>query len=585
MTKLPESQAYKPCIFVYSREKAFNDLASELFLRYEYTVTVIRNPNAIIPSIYDRVPLLIVADVEPQDTAAMIILANIKTDSVISYIPVVLLGDHNPEHPGVRQVDTTLGRGTDIDDLLAQIALLIDKTRHQLDVNPFSLLPGHHTTMEQLRMAIELSGVYAACHVMARGIELVSSMHGIMSADVLYQSITDYVAESLRTSSPGGWFLGQSAKYTVSVVLPRNMGIDFAQRLVDEFDHRYPALLKHATQASFSSFRDPNVHLYSEKCRLSLVAAIQPLDKTIYPGADELMREWDHIGARLKHCNRSVLFVDKTAPGSGDAPPEIAGRVYPATETFAPEDSSGTEQGLKDLDYFTRKGEIRTHFQPIVDYWEMNIHAFEALSRFRRKDGTLAHPEMLFDTARQSNLLIELDLRCLRMALQRAAALKIKEKIFLNINRETFIRLIHHMSIISECGVRPEQLVFELTEHSLRGERSGIMVTKKLCDELGIGVAFDDAGTGAVSFREIGEIRPRYIKLDRAIIAGITRSALKKRHVLSMRAFARGAGAMIVAEGIEMGSEFDYLKSLRMDYAQGFFIAKPAAEPPRRVGP
>jgi EAL domain-containing protein (putative c-di-GMP-specific phosphodiesterase class I) len=91
-----------------------------------------------------------------------------------------------------------------------------------------------------------------------------------------------------------------------------------------------------------------------------------------------------------------------------------------------------------------------------------------------------------------------------------------------------------------------------------------------------VGLAIDDAGAGFASLRHVIELRPDYVKLDRALVGGVHRDDSRRAVVAGMVQFARTAGCELIAEGVEIQAEHDALAELGVTYGQGNLYAAPA---------
>lgn len=95
----------------------------------------------------------------------------------------------------------------------------------------------------------------------------------------------------------------------------------------------------------------------------------------------------------------------------------------------------------------------------------------------------------------------------------------------------------------------------------------------------GVLLAVDDAGAGYASFRHILALRPDYIKLDRALIAGIDADPGRRALVKAVTSFAGDIGATVIAEGIQTAPELHAVTALGAQAAQGRHLAPPAPIP------
>jgi EAL domain-containing protein (putative c-di-GMP-specific phosphodiesterase class I) len=93
-------------------------------------------------------------------------------------------------------------------------------------------------------------------------------------------------------------------------------------------------------------------------------------------------------------------------------------------------------------------------------------------------------------------------------------------------------------------------------------------------------LAVDDAGAGFASLRHILEVRPAYVKLDLALVQGVSEDDARRALVAGMVHFARDAGFILIAEGIETPADLATLRMLGVEMGQGFLLGRPDRRQP-----
>lgn len=88
-------------------------------------------------------------------------------------------------------------------------------------------------------------------------------------------------------------------------------------------------------------------------------------------------------------------------------------------------------------------------------------------------------------------------------------------------------------------------------------------------------VALDDYGSGNNFMMAVNIFDPDVIKIDRALIAGIQEDEDKQRHLDRLIDRFHRRGCEVLAEGIELREELDYLCGRSVDYLQGFYLGRP----------
>ena len=93
--------------------------------------------------------------------------------------------------------------------------------------------------------------------------------------------------------------------------------------------------------------------------------------------------------------------------------------------------------------------------------------------------------------------------------------------------------------------------------------------------ELGARLAVDDVGAGYSGLRQIIEVLPDYLKLDRSLVSDIDSDPDRAALVSAIAGYSRHVRSLLVAEGIEREEERRTLESLDVPLAQGFHLAMP----------
>ena len=133
--------------------------------------------------------------------------------------------------------------------------------------------------------------------------------------------------------------------------------------------------------------------------------------------------------------------------------------------------------------------------------------------------------------------------------------------------------------LLKQHGVEGDRLVLEITEQL--AVRFAARTDKQiaLLRDLGCELAIDDFGTGYSSFGYLKRLPVDYLKIDGSFIRGLARDRVDQAAVRMIGEVARAAGIETVAEYVTSAATFELLAKYGIDYAQGYFIGKPAAAP------
>lgn len=222
------------------------------------------------------------------------------------------------------------------------------------------------------------------------------------------------------------------------------------------------------------------------------------------------------------------------------------------------------------IDDLLFQSSFRPVFQPIVNLSNNEVVGIEALSRFDA-DVNLGVEE-IFQKVDEAGLGLELELVTLAKALESYLAIDPAAYIALNASPE-LICDDRFMELLPEHSMH--RLVVELTEHS-EIEDMGILI-EKIADlrSAGVRLAIDDVGTGYSGLLRIAQLQPDLLKIDRSIVAGISKSRGQKAMVSALVHFATETGCQLLGEGVEDQNDAHALRELGVELAQGWLYARP----------
>ena len=207
------------------------------------------------------------------------------------------------------------------------------------------------------------------------------------------------------------------------------------------------------------------------------------------------------------------------------------------------------------------------HFQPVVELESRSVVGYEALTRF--DDGT--PPERRFADADQAGLGQELELACLRAAMEAGKRLPAGRWLSLNVSHWLLSKLADP-GLLAEHG-RP--LILELTERLEIRDYETVREDLRRIPEP-VSIAVDDAGAGFASLRHIIELHPRYVKIDLRLVRGLDSDPARQAMIAGMVYFSRQTDCALIAEGIETEAERRALRQLGVTFGQGYLFGRPA---------
>lgn len=222
------------------------------------------------------------------------------------------------------------------------------------------------------------------------------------------------------------------------------------------------------------------------------------------------------------------------------------------------------------------------YFQPVMSLADNTVAHYEVLLRLRLDDGTLAPPGHFLEIAERSGLIYDLDRWVVRKGLEYLAALpETQQHLCFAINLSgTSIgnqKLLEDLqSHLATLNVDPRRIIFEITETAAVADLSLARKFVNVVREFGCSFALDDFGSGFASFFYLKQFPVDYVKIDGLFIRNLADSIDDQIFVRAMVEIARAYNKKTVAEFIENEAVLDLLREYGVDYAQGYFIGKPA---------
>ncbi|WP_346798163.1 EAL domain-containing protein [Halomonas sp. Bachu 37] len=228
-----------------------------------------------------------------------------------------------------------------------------------------------------------------------------------------------------------------------------------------------------------------------------------------------------------------------------------------------------------------RGGELRLHFQPIVDLHTNQIVGVEALSRWQHpKEGMLA-PMHFIDIITHSPLSLPFGEWLVEASAEASAKLhRLGFDIIVDINVSqdqiesgTFLKSLQGaFQRYASDELKLSIEVLESTEFHELDLACGLLQEAR---ELGIKIALDDFGAGISSLTYASLLPLDTLKIDRSAIQHIDHRESQRLLVSGIIQMAHAMNLRVIAEGVETREQYQLLQDMGCDQAQGFFIGKP----------
>ncbi|MDI6748626.1 MAG: EAL domain-containing protein [Rhodocyclaceae bacterium] len=223
------------------------------------------------------------------------------------------------------------------------------------------------------------------------------------------------------------------------------------------------------------------------------------------------------------------------------------------------------------------EGRIVPFFQPILDIRANHVIAFEVLSRLSF-EGQHIEAGRFIEYAEKAGVIHRLDIMVMEQALTTAAKMNFDGYLFLNLSPRAlaladFLDTLKRT--VANCGVRPERVVFEITE---RDTVKNIVVLERLVAALkleGFKLAIDDFGSGFSSFQYLRRFPVDFLKIEGDFVANILENQKDRAFVETIWRLAADLGIRVIAEHVEDERVLVALRDIGIDLAQGYFVGRP----------
>ncbi len=254
-------------------------------------------------------------------------------------------------------------------------------------------------------------------------------------------------------------------------------------------------------------------------------------------------------------------------------------RLYdPALRTEAMDRMSCDEE----LRLAFERGEFELFFQPQVRLADRRIMGAEALLRWRHPSRGLLSAAAFLPALERSVVAASVGQWVIESACRQAsdwrARCPIKLTMAVNLfdvqcRHGTLVETIH--ACLTASNLPGAALEIEITENVILHHRSGLDQTLRQLRALGVGVAFDNYGTGSVPLSQFNKHPFTRLKIDRTFVHAIGDSAADASVVRAIVGLARAFGLSVIAEGVETPRQAALVEQSGCDMAQGYLFGAP----------
>jgi diguanylate cyclase len=260
---------------------------------------------------------------------------------------------------------------------------------------------------------------------------------------------------------------------------------------------------------------------------------------------------------------------------------EAGGGSFAEYEARMGADQREQAELARDLREALERRELMLYYQPKIDARSLQITAAEALLRWQHPRRGIISPTVFVPIAERHGLIGAIGDWVLEEATRQAAEWRdrgLRMRVAINISG---LQMRQHdftarlASLLQQHRLRPERFTCEITETVAMEDTQVTQATFQRLGQLGVHVSIDDFGTGHSSLALLRRLPAAELKIDRAFVTDLGRSADALSIVKAVVQMAHTLELRVVAEGVETEAQRDHLVALGCDELQGFLFARP----------
>ncbi|AXX91932.1 hypothetical protein CPU12_06335 [Malaciobacter molluscorum LMG 25693] len=238
------------------------------------------------------------------------------------------------------------------------------------------------------------------------------------------------------------------------------------------------------------------------------------------------------------------------------------------------EDEKTNENLLQTLKLNIQKNLVEPYFQPIANANTEEIEKYEALMRVFDENGNIIMPHVFIHKAKKYRLYNKL----MGLLIEKVILYIEKYQIHISLNIDFHDILNPELKELLFRYIKNSDIGKYITLEILESDKiSNYEVVNDFIKDIkkhGVKIAIDDFGTGFSNYEYILNIDVDYIKIDGSLIKKIDQE-IYLNLVKSIVLFCKQQNIQVIAEFVSDLRILRYIRSLGIDYAQGYHISKP----------
>jgi len=241
--------------------------------------------------------------------------------------------------------------------------------------------------------------------------------------------------------------------------------------------------------------------------------------------------------------------------------------------------------GMQNIRAALAEDRLVLFYQPVYTILPDNVEMAhcEILLRIKSETGELFSPAEFIPIAEKYNVMTEIDRwvfsHVLDWVVEHQHTVE-TPKLLINLSGLSFINdefLAFVVDQLQTRGVDPKKLAFEITETAAVDNMEKANAFIERIRKIGCDFALDDFGSGFSTFAYLKELPIDYLKIDGSLVKNLATDSIDREMVRAINEIGHTVGALTIAEFVEDDEALEHLRTMGVDYAQGYGLCKPKA--------
>ncbi len=235
-----------------------------------------------------------------------------------------------------------------------------------------------------------------------------------------------------------------------------------------------------------------------------------------------------------------------------------------------------------DLRLALERNQFVNYYQPQISVATGMVTGLEALARWRHPELGLIPPGSFIERIEALGLIDELCWHTAELALSElkqfntgvSAPLRMSLNVsILSLHDLTFPE--HLLELAARFGIPPGCIVIEVTESGLARQVSHTLDVLTRLRMKGFQLSIDDFGAGYAMMQQLQNVPATELKIDKSIVERMHVNPSERIMAEKVIEMGHALDMEVMAEGVALREQFDLLRAMGCDGAQGFLTSRP----------